>query len=160
MGKDAAKDSRWYLHPLPVLGMLTGSLLITACGPSREDFVGSYDVSAQESLTDCDRAVPRASSLSDVTEVEIGLGSYDDLEVVLKDCEATATLSDSGDGIVLASQKCLASLDDPTAKVTFTGEGSVTDRQLTLTLAGEYKGTDSFGYPVTCGWTLSLSPVE
>lgn len=141
-------------------GTLLGMLLTTGCGPSREDYVGTYDVSAQESLTDCDRAVPRASSLSDVTEVEIGLGSYDDLNVVLKDCEVTATLSDTGDGIVLASQKCLASLDDPTARVTFTGEGSVTDRQLTLSLTGEYTGTDSFGYPVTCVWGLDLSPAQ
>lgn len=153
------EQKRWFMMGSLLLVSTSGGM---GCGPSPQDLVGKYEVSAQESLTECDRATPRASIFAELSEVSVVLAESTDYSVTLGDCVVTANMNTAGDAFVVSEQKCLnVSLDDETAKITLSGEGQVLSRALQLALSGVYEGTDSVGYPVTCTWNLTAStPTE
>lgn len=153
---DRSQPAQRRPHLLFFLGLLLG---LTGCGPSAADFVGQYDVLTAESMTGCDRSTPRPSVLSDVTRVQISEGDYWDLFVQVGDCQLKANLSESDEGgFTVQEQSCGdVSLDDPTAKVTVQGQGTVSNELLSVEVSGLYEGTDGFGYPVTCSYRLSLA---
>ncbi|MFM7200963.1 MAG: hypothetical protein ACKO6N_09255 [Myxococcota bacterium] len=155
-GPGRTRRGSWGLMGLWLLGGFP------ACGPSATDFVGQYDVLAAESITGCDRSTPRPSLLSDVSRVKISEGDYWDLFVQVGDCQLKANLSEQEEGVfTVQEQSCGGiSLDDSSAQVTVEGVGSVVENLLAVEVSGTYEGTDSFGYPVTCSYRLSLATQE
>lgn len=137
-----------------------GMLLLCACGPSPDDFVGKYSVTVNETFSACTRGTPGATLLADQQSLTILEGADDSLSLELWDCSFAATIVEAG-VLRVEGQSCAVSLDDATAQVEVSGDGQVSDSSsVSILLEGTYTGTDSVGYPQTCSYRLELTSPE
>lgn len=139
-----------------VCGLLVGGLL-TACGPTPADFVGTYEVAVDETFSSCTRGTPAATLLPDQSSLKVREGLDETLTLELWDCLFQASILEAGH-LQVTEQQCAVSLDDPTARIEVSGEALLSETEpLSILLEGTYTGTDAAGFKQECHYTLDIA---
>jgi hypothetical protein len=133
-----------------------GGLAIVGCGPSADDFVGTYNIKPTETFTNCIGGDSEPTKFYYMDQVEILEGSTSELLFRAASCDFSATINDTAGGgaFSIPSQICVLE-SDPELSLELSGEGTVVDGSLTATLIGTYS-RDQYGFMVRCDYQLDV----